>query len=102
MTTTLSPAARGRRPLSAQLWFAWMVGMWAAFFAALGADRLDEVWRWVRDLPLVLELLLWLAAFPWLLGTAVWTSSWSGPLRLALVALFAAGWTVASLPRRKA
>jgi hypothetical protein len=77
-----------------------MVGMWAGFFALLAADRLDEVWSWVRDFPLVVEGLLWFALFPWLLGTAAWTSSWPDALRIVLVMLFAAGWTLASLPRR--
>ena len=54
------------------VWLAFMVGMWIAFFAALYADQLDAVRGWVRDLPLLAELGLWLLAFPWLLGTAVW------------------------------
>jgi hypothetical protein len=91
-----------RRPLGATLWFGWMVGLWIAFFVALFADRLDEVWHWVRDLPLLVELLAWLLAFPWLLGTAVWESSWPSWLRLVLVVTFAAGWTLMSIPRRKA
>jgi hypothetical protein len=41
-----------RRPLGATIWFVWMVGMWAGFFVLLAADRIDEVWRWVRDVPL--------------------------------------------------
>jgi len=45
-----------------------MVAMWIAFFAALAADRLDAAQEWVRDLPLVAELGLWLLAFPFLLG----------------------------------
>jgi hypothetical protein len=93
-------AVRHGRSLGAIVWFVWMVGMWAGFFALLAADRLDEVWSWVRDFPLVVEGLLWFALFPWLLGTAAWTSSWPDALRIVLVMLFAAGWTLASLPRR--
>jgi hypothetical protein len=91
-----------RRPLGARIWFVWMVVMWAGFFLLLLADRLDNVWSWIRDLPLLAELLLWLALFPWLLGAAVWTSSWAGWLRLLLVLVFALGWSFASVPRRKA
>jgi len=91
---------RHGRSLGAIVWFVWMVGMWAGFFALLAADRLDEVWSWVRDFQLVAESLLWFALFPWLLGTAVWTSSWPDALRIVLVALFAVGWTLASLPRQ--
>ena len=73
-----------RRPLGATIWFVWMVAMWVGFFVLLLADRIGGVWGWVRDLPLVVELVLWVALFPWLLGSAVWTSSWAGWLRLLL------------------
>ena len=85
--------------LGGLLWLVVMVGMWVAFFAALFADQLDAVREWVRDLPLVAELGLWLAAFPWLLGTAVWESSWAPVPRTLLVAAFAIGWTLISIPR---
>ena len=91
-----------RRPLGATIWFGWMVAMWAGFFLLLVADRVDSAWSWIRDLPLLAELLLWLALFPWLLGAAVWMSSWAGWLRLLLVLVFALGWSFASIPRPKA
>lgn len=94
----LAPRAQSSR-IGGVLWLLLMVGMWIAFFTALFADRLDEVWRWARDLPLLLELGLWLLTFPWILGTAVWESSWEAWLRVALVAAFAVGWTLASVPR---
>jgi hypothetical protein len=92
----------GRRPLGATIWFVWMVAMWLAFLAALIADHLDDVWRWVRDLPLLVELVLWVLTLPWLLATAVWESSWPTWLRAALVVTFAAAWTLISIPRAKA
>jgi hypothetical protein len=93
-------ATRPRRPIGATLWFLWMVGMWMAFFALLFADQLDEIWRAVRDLPLVAEIVLWVLFLPWMLGMAVWTTSWATWIRVALVACFAVGWTVVSIPRR--
>jgi hypothetical protein len=89
------------RPLGATAWFVWMVAMWATFFVLLAGDRIDAVWSWVRDLPLLAELVLWVALFPWLLGAAVWTGSWASWLRLLLVLTFAFGWALASIPRRK-
>ena len=83
------------------IWLVFMVGMWIAFFSALAADQLDAVQAWVRDLPLLGELGLWLLAFPWLLGTAVWESSWAPLVRALLVAAFAIGWTLISLPRKR-
>jgi hypothetical protein len=32
----------------------------------------------------------------------VWTSSWGDVVRVLLVVCFAAGWTLVSIPRRKA
>jgi hypothetical protein len=90
-----------QRPVGATIWFVWMVAMWAGFFVLLAAERIDGVWSWVRDLPLLVELVLWVALFPWLLGAAVWTSSWAGWLRLLLVLVFALGWSLASIPRPK-
>jgi hypothetical protein len=87
-----------RRPLAGIIWFAWMLAMWAGFFGLLVADRIDGVWSCVRDQPFLVELLLWVALFPWLLGAAAWTSSWGGWLRLLLVLTFAFGWSLVSLP----
>jgi hypothetical protein len=83
------------------LWFGWMEAMWGAFFALLLAGQLDAVWNWVRDLPLLGEIAIWVAFFPWLLGTAVWGGAWAGWLRLVLVLAFAIGWSVVSIPRPK-
>lgn len=103
MTEIIVPneTAEKRRTLSAMLWFVWMVGTWATFFALLFADKLEGLWSAIRDLPLVVEIALWVPFFPWMLGMAVWTSSWSGLLRVSLVACFALGWSLAFLPRRK-
>lgn len=100
MSTVAVPGPR-RRPLGAVLWFVWMVAMWVAFFLLLLADRLDEVWTWIAELPLVAEIIVWIAFLPWVLGAFVWTRDWADWLRLALVVVFAVGWTLVSIPRRK-
>jgi hypothetical protein len=101
----MSGVATAMRPPSARVggvaWLVFIVGMWIAFFLALLGDRLGDIWQWARDLPLVLEFGLWLLMFPWLLGTAVWESSWAPWLRVCLVASFAVGWTLISIPRAK-
>ncbi|HSC90120.1 MAG TPA: hypothetical protein VLB86_00550 [Gaiellaceae bacterium] len=97
-----APSRAARRPLGATIWFVWMVAMWLLFLTLLLADRLDGLWSWVRGLPLLVEGVLWIAFFPWLLATAVWTSSWGDLVRVLLVVCFAAGWTLVSIPRRKA
>ena len=65
------------------------------------ADRLDEVWSAIRDLPLLVEVGVWVAFLPWMLGTAVWASSWPAVVRVLLVLCFAVGWTVVSIPRER-
>jgi hypothetical protein len=92
---------RTGRPLGATVWFCWMTIMWVAFFVLLVEDRLDGLWAWIRDLPLLVEAVLWVALLPWVLGTAVWTSSWPDTVRMPLVGLFALGWTIISIPRQK-
>ncbi|MEV0287044.1 MULTISPECIES: hypothetical protein [unclassified Kribbella] len=84
-----------------KLWLLLMVGLWMAFYLFLGADRLDDVETWIRDLPLVLELGVWLVGFPWVLATAVWTSDLSETVRVTLVVLFTVVWTIISIPRPK-
>ena len=79
-------------------WFAFMEAMWGAFFALLVVGQLDEVWNWVRDLPLFGEIVAWVVAFPWLLATAVWGNDWATWLRVLLVIAFALIWSSISVP----
>jgi hypothetical protein len=57
--------------------YAVCVGIWAAFAWALvwRPAVLDRAWRAVRDLPLPVEALAWIAFLPWMSGLAVWESS---------------------------
>ncbi len=98
---TVATSLPRRATTGSKLWFVWMVGMWIVFFVLLRSDRLDELASTIRDLPIVAELVVWLLFFPWVLGTAVWTSDWSEWLRVFLVVLFTAGWTIVSIPRPK-
>jgi hypothetical protein len=69
--TPPTTSLRRHRPLGATLWFLWMILMWATFFVLLFADRLGELWTAIRDLPLLVEVGMWVAFLPWMLGTAV-------------------------------
>jgi hypothetical protein len=102
MSELSSRTARpAQRPFGAVIWFTWMVGMWVAFFGLLFANRLDEVWKLVTQLPVVVEVVVWIAFLPWMLATWVWTGSWPELLRIALVLCFAIGWTLVSIPRKR-
>jgi hypothetical protein len=79
-----------------------MEAMWIAFFGLLLAGELPDLYESVRDLPLAGEIVAWIAFFPWMLGMAVWTSSWSEAVRVLLVLSFAIAWSLIFVPRKRA
>jgi hypothetical protein len=81
------------------LFLAFLV-IWVAFGIALvwSQGSLEAAWQWVRDLPWLLEGLVWLLFLPVMLGLWIWETSWSLILKLALI-VGLAGWTLLILPR---
>jgi hypothetical protein len=100
---TRATQPRVRPGLDAYLWFVGMVGLWAVFgtVALASVGTLADLWSWVTGLPVVAEVVVWIAAFPWVLGLWVSQTSWAEWVRIILVVCFAAGWTIASIPRAK-
>jgi hypothetical protein len=47
----------------------------------------------------VVELVVWVLALPWMLGLAVWASSWAEWLRLLAICCLSVGWSLAFFPR---
>lgn len=90
-----------RRSSKGNGWFVWMTGLWIVFFVLMHNGRLDDLARWIRDLPIVFEILVWIVFLPQVLATAVWTSGWSEGLRVTLIVLFVTVWTLLSIPRQK-
>ena len=75
--------------------------LWGAFGAALiwSQGSLDAAWQWIRDLPLVLQGLVWLLFLPVVIGLWVWETTWPLFVRLAVIASIA-GWNLlVFLPR---
>lgn len=69
--------------------------LWAGFGLALVRDRsrLDDAWRRVRGLPLIVRALVWLLFLPVLVGLWVWRTAW--PLAGRLVTIGGlAGWSL--------
>jgi hypothetical protein len=95
------PSARTPSGLFAKTSFAIMVGGWVAFAVTLVASRqtLDDVWTSVRDLPLVIEGVVWLLGFPFLVGLAIWHASWDEAARLIVIAVLAVAYTYMFVPR---
>jgi hypothetical protein len=72
--------------------------LWVGFASALIVNRewLDILWNWVRDLPLVAEILVWVFFLPIMVGLWIWESSWPVFLRLLGFAGIV-GWTLVAV-----
>jgi len=72
--------------------------LWIGFAAALivNPEWLDTLWNWVRALPLVLEIIVWVLFLPIMVGLWIWESTWPSFLRwLGFVGII--GWTLLAL-----
>jgi hypothetical protein len=58
--------------------------LWVGFAVALAVDRewLDLLWNWVRALPPVAEIIVWVHFLPIMVGLWIWESSWPTLVRL--------------------
>jgi hypothetical protein len=54
-------------------------------------EQLDAAWQWIRDLPIVLEVLAWVVLLPWMLAYLAWNSSWDLWLRVVALAFLLGG-----------
>ena len=57
----------------------------------IAPEQLDAAWQWIRELPIVLEVIAWLALLPWLLAYLAWQTSWDLWLRIVVVWLLVGG-----------
>jgi hypothetical protein len=69
--------------------------IWVAFGAGLlmSQGSLDQAWQAIRDLPLVVQVVVWLLFLPVMIGLWVWETTWPLILRLVVV-LGIAGWNL--------
>jgi hypothetical protein len=69
--------------------------LWAAFGAGLvwSQGSVDQAWQAIRDLPLIIQLGVWLLFLPVMLGLWIWESSWALLIRVVLV-VGLAGWSL--------
>ncbi len=69
--------------------------LWVGLAIVLGVNLewLDLLWNWVRALPAVAEIIVWLIFLPIMVGLWIWESSWPALVRLlAFVGIVA--WTL--------
>ena len=75
--------------------------IWIAFTAGLvwSQGSVDQAWATIRDLPLIIQVVVWLLFLPLMIGLWVWETSWPLLVRLMLV-IGIAGWNLLMfLPR---
>jgi len=74
--------------------------LWVGFAIALVVNRewLDLLWNWVRALPSVAEIIIWVLFLPIMVGLWIWESSWPVPL-LQLAFAGIVGWTLIPVSR---
>jgi hypothetical protein len=83
--------------------FALMAGLWGSFVTLLAASpaTLDDAYDWLRGLPVVWEVLMWILTLPWTLAYLAYDSSWEHWVRVLVVALLATVHLSISAPRVK-
>jgi ABC-type amino acid transport system permease subunit len=69
--------------------------LWAAFAVGLlwSQGSVDAAWQSIRDLPLLVQAVVWLLFLPVMAGLWIWETSWPLVVRLVLV-VGLAGWNL--------
>ena len=72
--------------------------LWIGFAIALvvNPEWLDLLWNWVRGLPLLVEIIVWVLFLPTMVGLWIWQSSWPMLVRILGFAAIV-GWTVVAV-----
>lgn len=84
-----------------------IAGLWGAFVTLLAVSpaTLDDAYAWLRELPLVWELLMWLLTLPWTVAYLVYETAWEHWLRVLVVVVIATvhlGICAPRIPRTRA
>jgi hypothetical protein len=81
--------------------FALMAGLWGSLVTllAVSPETLDDAYDWLRGLPVVWEVLMWIVTLPWTLAYLAYDSSWEHWVRVLTVALLATVHLSISAPR---
>jgi ABC-type amino acid transport system permease subunit len=75
--------------------------VWMAFGVGLvwSQGTIDQAWEFIRGLPLLLQIVVWVLFLPVMIGLWIWETTWPLALRLLLV-IGVAGWNLLMfLPR---
>jgi ABC-type amino acid transport system permease subunit len=104
----ISSAAQPRRvpaptAVPGTTWFGAMVALWTIFLTLLvvSPETLDDTYDWLRGLPLLAEILMWIVLLPWALAHLVWESSWEQWVRVVVLVLLVTVHLAVSAPREQ-
>ena len=81
--------------------FGFFALLWVGFAVALVTSQgtLDQAWEYIRSLPLLAQLVVWVLFLPVMVGLWIWETTWPFIVRIALV-VGIAGWNLlVFLPR---
>jgi hypothetical protein len=69
--------------------------IWIAFAAGLiwSQGSVDQAWASIRELPLIVQAVVWLLFLPVMIGLWIWETTWPLLVRLVLV-IGIAGWNL--------
>jgi hypothetical protein len=75
--------------------FAIFAFIWIAFAAGLiwSQGSVDQAWQSIRELPLIVQAVVWVLFLPVMIGLWVWETTWPLIVRLVLV-IGIAGWNL--------
>ncbi len=57
-----------------------------AYYLVANPSVLTGAWAWIRQLPLLVQLVMWLLLLPWMFALWVWSQPWALAIRIVLVA----------------
>ena len=77
--------------------------LWLGFLVALivSPETLNNIWLWLRGLPILIQAVIWLLALPIVLGLWIWQTSWPIAIRLILILGLAFVTIYTFFPKRK-
>ncbi len=56
-----------------------------AYYLLTNPAVLAQTWAWIRQLPLLVQLVMWLLFLPWMIALWIWVQPWAVALRFVLV-----------------
>ncbi len=78
----------GGSTLQLLAWAIFIVAGWGvfAYLLLVASGGLTAAWEWVRSLPLLIQLVMWLLLLPWMLALWISQTPWAPAVRIILIA----------------